>query len=85
MVIDEIFVKEGSKFLPIDSLDDQTIDEINLNGEICHFAREKEKIGVRDIAADYAVEEPIIAFGMTGNTFQQTHQGSNLFDQTILL
>ena len=85
MVVDEIFVKQGSKFLPIDSLDNQTIDEIEFNGEIYHFAKQKDKIGVESIAADNAVDEPIINLGVTGSTVQNSYRSNNLFDQTILL
>ena len=70
MVVDELFVKKGSEFLPIDSLDNQMIDEIVYEGESYHFAKQKDLTGTSKIEADNGVDEPIISLGVTGNTVQ---------------
>lgn len=78
MVVDELFVKKGSEFLPIDSLDNQMIDEIVYEGESYHFAKQKDLTGTSKIEADNGVDEPIISLGVAGATFQQTYTGKNL-------
>lgn len=70
-VIDEIYVKDtDNNRLPIDSYDNTVIDEIVIDGESYHFAKESSVTGVRDVVCDNAVEEPLINCVIQGNSFQ---------------
>ena len=70
MVVDELFVKKGTEFLPVDSLDNQMIDEIVYEGESLHFAKQKDLTGTSEIVADNGVAEPIRSLVVSGNTVQ---------------
>jgi hypothetical protein len=85
MVIDELIVRKGTTNLPIDSYDNQMIDEIVYEGNKYHFAKQKDLVGETSIIADNAVQEPMVSLEVQGNTEQQTYEGYNLFDQNELL
>ncbi len=70
MVIDELIVRNGTTNLPIDSYDNQMIDEIVYEGNTYHFAKQKDLVGETSIIADNAVSEPIVSLKIEGNTIQ---------------
>lgn len=69
-VVDSLVVRKGSEFLPIDSYDNQMIDEIVYEGQSFHFAKQKDFTGTSEIVADNGVDEPIISLGVSGATSQ---------------
>lgn len=81
MVVDGLFVKKGTELLPIDSIDNQMIDEIVYEGEKLHFAKQKDLTGTSEIIADNGVQEPIISLEVSGNTTQKTYEGYNLLNK----
>ena len=70
MVIDELIVRKGTTRYPIDSYENQMIDEIVYEGQSFHFAKQKDLTGTNEIVADNGVAEPIISLGVNGNTSQ---------------
>jgi hypothetical protein len=80
MVIDELFAKRGTELFPIDSYDGEIIEEIVVEGNTYHFAKQRDIEGETQVVADNTVDEPIISLGVEGNTFQQTYSGKNLID-----
>lgn len=80
MVIDELIVRNGTTNLPIDSYDNQMIDEIVYEGNTYHFAKQKDLVGETSIIANNAVQEPMVSLELQGNTEQQTYEGYNLYD-----
>lgn len=70
MVIDELIVRKGTTRYPIDSYDNKMIDEIVVEGQKFHFAKQKDLTGTSEIVADNGVEEPIISLGVSGATSQ---------------
>ena len=79
-VIDELIVRKGTTRYPIDSYDNKMIDEIVVEGQSFHFAKQKDLTGTSEIVADNGVAEPIISLGVSGNTAQKTFEGYNLYD-----
>jgi len=69
-VVDSLVIKKGSEFLPIDSYDNEMIDEIIYEGQSFHFAKQKDLTGTTEIVADNGVDEPIISLGVNGATLQ---------------
>ena len=69
-VIDELIVRKGTTRYPIDSYDNQMIDEIVYEGQSFHFAKQKDLTGTSEIVADNGVAEPIISLGVSGDTLQ---------------
>lgn len=70
MVIDELIVRNGTTNLPIDSYNNQMMDEIVYEGQNFHFAKQKDLAGTSEIVADNGVAEPIISLGVSGDTLQ---------------
>lgn len=71
MVIDELIVRQGTTNLPIDSYDNQIIDEIVVEGNTYHFAKQRDIEGETEVVADNMVDEPIISLAVEGNTVQE--------------
>ena len=70
MVIDEIFAKKGTELLPIDSIENQPIDEVIYEGQHFHIASQNDLTGTSEIVADNGVAEPIRSLEVSGNTIQ---------------
>lgn len=79
MVIDTLNARNGTTDMPIDSYDNKMIDEIIVEGQSFHFAKQKDLTGTSEIVADNGVAEPIISLGVSGNTSQKSYGGYNPF------
>ena len=85
MIIDELVLRGPNERFLIDSYDNQIIDEIEYDGNKYHFAKQKDLEGETYVETENAVAEPMRTLSIEGNTFQQTYEGYNLFDQEWLL
>lgn len=80
-VIDEIvIIDEANRRLQIDRVNDKILDEIIVNDESYHFAKQKDLEGVTEVVTDNAVQEPIIRLEIEGDTIQPTRNFIPLFD-----
>lgn len=79
-VIDELYIRNGTNRVPVDSIDNKAIEEIVINDQIYHFAKESAASGVDRVVCENAVNEPFRSIEATGDTTQQTYTGKNLFD-----
>lgn len=80
MLIDEIYLRDGTNMVPVDSIEGEMIEDIVLDGMTCHFAKQNDVGGQSIVVCDNAVEEPFISVEAIGNTTQPTYTGKNLFD-----
>lgn len=80
MLIDEIYLRDGTNMVPVDSIEGEMIEEVILDGMTCHFAKQNDVGGQSIVVCDNAVEEPFISVEAIGNTTQPTYTGKNLFD-----
>lgn len=70
-VIDEIIViDEANRQLQIDRVNDEILDEIIINDNSYHFAKQKDLEGTTEIYVDNAVKEPLRGLEVQGNTIQ---------------
>lgn len=70
MVVDTLNLRNGNIDMPIDSLDNKMIDEIVVEGQKFHFAKQKDVTGTSEIVADNGVDEPIRSLSVSGATLQ---------------
>lgn len=66
-VIDELIIIENGESKVVDSAENGIIDEIEVDSNLYHFAKESEVVGG---VCDNAVEEPIIDLKISGNSVQ---------------
>ena len=69
-VIDELYIRKGTNRVPVDSINNQTIEEIVVGGQSHHFAKESAASGVDSVVCDNAVNEPFRTIEALGNTTQ---------------
>ena len=60
MVIDELIVRDGITNLPIDNYDGEMIEEIIIEEETFHFAKQKDVTGTSEVVAENGVVKEII-------------------------
>ena len=77
-VIDELYIRNGTNRVPVDSIDNKAIEEIVINDQIYHFAKESAASGVDSVVCENAVNEPFRTIEAIGDTTQQTYSGHNL-------
>ena len=69
-VIDELYIRNGTNRVPVDSIDNKAIEEIVINDQIYHFAKESAASGVNSVVCENAVNEPFRSIEAIGDTAQ---------------